>query len=154
MLTSPPAENNAISISLSNDSSVNASTLYSLPLKVSSVPADFSDENKYRLFIGNFLSSNTFKNVLPTIPVAPTIAKFTCFIFTPPLFLNFINKYKNYLHYQLSIYYKSNSSPTSSIKLCLYLSSTIKDILNSDVNACLKSILLVLNILNILFITS
>mgnify|MGYP007112921759 CR=1 FL=1 len=64
MLTSPPAENNAISISLSNDSSVNASTLYSLPLKVSSVPADFSDENKYRLFIGNFLSSNTFKNVL------------------------------------------------------------------------------------------
>ena len=50
MLTSPPAENNAISISLSNDSSVNSSTLYSLPLKVSSVPADFSDENKYRLF--------------------------------------------------------------------------------------------------------
>ena len=63
-----------------NEVSFNSSTIYSLPQNITLEPADLEEENKNRFSIGKFLSSNTFKNVLPTIPVAPTIATFTFFI--------------------------------------------------------------------------
>jgi len=43
-------------------------------------PADFADENTYRLSIGSFLSCNTSSIFLPTIPVAPTTAILIFFI--------------------------------------------------------------------------
>jgi len=51
LLTLPPAENKAMSISLLNESSVNSSTIYSFPLNFTLAPADFLDENKYKLSI-------------------------------------------------------------------------------------------------------
>ena len=44
LLTAPPAENNAISISLLKDSYVKPSNSYSLPLKVNLLPADISED--------------------------------------------------------------------------------------------------------------
>lgn len=38
------------------------------------VPADFFDENKVNWILEKSFSSRTFKAVLPTKPVAPTIA--------------------------------------------------------------------------------
>ncbi len=85
----PPAENKAISISLLKDSSFNSSTVYSFPINSTFCPADFLEENKYKLLIGKSLSFNTSNIVLPTIPVAPTTAKLTNFL--SPIFASIIN---------------------------------------------------------------
>ncbi len=87
-LMSPPAENRAMSISRSNDVSVNSSTIISTPLHLTFVPAERLEAKQKISLYGKSLSSNTFKNVLPTIPVAPTMAIFTFFIMTSIILSN------------------------------------------------------------------
>jgi len=81
LLISPPAENSAMSMALlSKDCSFNSSTIYSLSLNLIFSPADLLDAKKYILSTGNCLSSRILIKVVPTIPVAPTIARFTFFM--------------------------------------------------------------------------
>lgn len=76
-----PAENNAKSICfLEIFFSQSSSTTNFLFLKVIIFPALLFEAKRYKLSIKNFFSSKTFKNVEPTRPVAPTIAKFILFI--------------------------------------------------------------------------
>src|SRR5690242_10932033 len=51
-------------------------TLYFFPLKITSLPTDFSDATGIISVTGNFLSSSTCNILLPTRPVAPTTATF------------------------------------------------------------------------------
>ena len=71
---SPPAENIAKSNPSSKEESVNSWAIYSFPINWSLVPADFFEQNSLYSKFGRFFSSRTFRAVLPTNPVAPTIA--------------------------------------------------------------------------------
>ena len=70
---SPPAENNAMSVSLKSKSSKDV-IKYSSPFILSFLPSDFLLASKYSFFIGKFLYNNIWIIILPTAPVAPTTA--------------------------------------------------------------------------------
>ena len=71
---SPPAENIAKSKPSSNEFSVSSWAMYSFPKNFIFVPADFFEQNSLYSKFGKFFSSSIFKAVLPTKPVAPTMA--------------------------------------------------------------------------------
>src|SRR6056297_1072126 len=48
LLVSPPAENSAMSMSLSKEFSLSSSTVYVSPLQVRILPADLADAKRYR----------------------------------------------------------------------------------------------------------
>ena len=73
-----PAENIANS-GLASIASITLTTFTGFPLKIISLPTDFSDAAGNNCETGKFLSSSTFVIVLPTIPVAPTTAIFILF---------------------------------------------------------------------------
>src|SRR6185437_687641 len=69
----PPAENIAIAGFISSRVCI-ATTLYSLPLKLTGLPTDFSEATGISSVTGKFLSSSTLSISPPTKPVAPTTA--------------------------------------------------------------------------------
>ena len=80
--TAPPAENSAISTSLKLKEAT-SSTSCNTSLKLKVFPTDFALANKYNRLIGNSRSCKTVKKASPTKPVAPTIATFKAFIYSP-----------------------------------------------------------------------
>ena len=72
-LTSPLAEMNTISTSLSS-SAVTASTSISFPLTLSRLPTDRLDAHKRNSLTGKSRCSRMSRKTLPTAPVAPTTA--------------------------------------------------------------------------------
>src|SRR5688500_8737533 len=71
----PPAEKRATSGFILIASSA-VTTLYFLPLKLRSLPADLSEATGMNSVTGNPLSSSTLIIIDPTRPVAPTTATF------------------------------------------------------------------------------
>ena len=73
-LVAPPAEKSAISNPSLKEVSVSSRQIYFSPMKSISLPAERADENRVYSQFGKHFSSKTFKNVRPTMPVAPTTA--------------------------------------------------------------------------------
>src|SRR6185436_12979165 len=71
----PPAENIATAGFAAMPSAM-LTTLYCLPLNVTSLPTDLSDATGTNSVTGKFLSANTCNIFVPTRPVAPTTATF------------------------------------------------------------------------------
>ena len=71
----PPAENKATP-GLEAMASVALTTLYFFPLKLTSLPTDFSEATGINSVTGKFLSARTCNILVPTKPVAPTTATF------------------------------------------------------------------------------
>jgi len=110
-LVPPPAEKRAISISLFLKLfSFNSSTIYSFPLKFIFFPALLLLAKRSKSVIPKSLSSNTFKKVPPTKPVAPTIAT-----------LIFLSSYNE------------NSSATKFTAFSIFSLSILQEILISEV---------------------
>ena len=76
----PPAEKMATA-GFAAIASVALTILYFFPLYSTSLPIDLSEATGINSVMGKFLSANTSNILVPTRPVAPTTATFTCFCF-------------------------------------------------------------------------
>ena len=91
----PPAEKIATAGLAAMPSSM-PTTLYALPLNMTSLPTERADATGINSVMGKFLSANTCNIFVPTSPVAPTTATFIFLLFT---LLSCLSKKKKAFHF-------------------------------------------------------